>query len=304
MIIVPLLDLPFGVAQLSKSHRDGSVEYQWWGNSTYNVHQPFYPGWISGVNMGGQPIIYYRDQKRKPEDQPYHGHIDTPMTQRDIVAHSFEMTGAGKLPAVILKATDEDYRVKWTLKTDSATLDTKARKPVKNRKGGTKPRKPRKQAQEVPNNTQLEPPYDDQKANQPGPKATNNTQLEPPYDDQKANQPGTKATNNTQLEPPYDEQKADKPDTKTTNNTQLADVGRPMEGKESPEPFFGPQDGKKDVTPPPSGKGTTSSKRKRTKPLKLRGTDDDGPTNRREEVAKIGRRGQASHKQQGHRGNA
>jgi hypothetical protein len=43
------------------------------------------------------------------------GNIDVPMSQTNIVVHSFELTKNHKVPMVVLKAIDEDYRVWWTM---------------------------------------------------------------------------------------------------------------------------------------------------------------------------------------------
>ena len=177
-IIVPLLEPhPFGVAMLTRAHRNGELEYQWWGNATNNVMQKMQPGWISHDDgKDSQPHVYYGDTRRKPEDGPYLGHTGTPMTQRDVVAHSFQLTPSGRLPAVVLKATDEDYRVWWTMKPIKAHTTNKR----KNHGGMTS----------TTNNTQ----HESTKHKIPG-EATNNTQ----HESSKRKKPG-EATDAIQLE--------------------------------------------------------------------------------------------------------
>jgi hypothetical protein len=124
MIVVPLLQPhPFGVAMLTNAKQDGSIEYQWWGNNAkkastaFSITQTYSPGWIRN-STSSRPTVYYGKEKENDNDIPYMGHEETPMTQRDIVVHSFELTASERLPAVILKATDEDYRVWWTMRPE------------------------------------------------------------------------------------------------------------------------------------------------------------------------------------------
>jgi hypothetical protein len=116
LIIVPLLHPhPFGVAKITKANRDGTIEYQWWANEQENIRSTIQPGWIAGTTKSGETRVYYSPEPRDPVHAPYLGHMDLPMTQKDIVVHSFELTGSMKLPMVVLKAVDEDYRIWWTM---------------------------------------------------------------------------------------------------------------------------------------------------------------------------------------------
>jgi hypothetical protein len=122
LIIVPFLPPhPFGVAVLTKAFKDGNIEYQWWGNAADNIRQPQEPGWTSS-RSGRVEDVYYQQEARDPGDEPYAGHLQVPMTQTNIVVHSFELTKNGKLPMVVLKAVDEDYRVWWTMKIDELPM--------------------------------------------------------------------------------------------------------------------------------------------------------------------------------------
>jgi hypothetical protein len=89
----------------------------------------FKPGWVETNAMGEYVRVYYDHSKNRAEDVPFMGHMDVPITQLDIVAHSFELTASERLPAIVLKATDEDYRVWWSmipwhLKPGQAKADT------------------------------------------------------------------------------------------------------------------------------------------------------------------------------------
>ena len=117
LIIVPLLQpYPFGVAKLTRAHANGDIEYQWWGNDTDNIGKPYNPGWLSDKGKNGERSLYYQQERRDDNHLPYVGHEDLPMTQKDIVVHSFKLAKSGKLPMVVLKAIDEDYRIWWTKK--------------------------------------------------------------------------------------------------------------------------------------------------------------------------------------------
>ena len=117
LIIIPLLQpYPFGVARLTKAHRDGAIDYQWWGNASNTTTGTYRPGWIKGDSKSGKQLIYYADAKREATHAPYYGQTEMPMTQKDIVVHSFELTRSHKMPIVVLKAIDQDYRVWWTMK--------------------------------------------------------------------------------------------------------------------------------------------------------------------------------------------
>lgn len=117
MIIVPLLKpYPFGVAKLTLTTRDVKIEYQWWGNKENNVNGTYRPGWIGGKDERGEPIIYYSTEKAHSSHQPYMGHVELPMQQKDIVLHSFELSGKQKLQKNILDVIDKDHRIWWSSK--------------------------------------------------------------------------------------------------------------------------------------------------------------------------------------------
>ena len=63
-------------------------------------------------------MVYYQQEPKKAEHIPFMGQEALPMTQKDIVVHSFELTKSKKLPMVVLKAVDEDYRIWWTMKPE------------------------------------------------------------------------------------------------------------------------------------------------------------------------------------------
>jgi hypothetical protein len=116
MIIVPLLfPHAFGVAKLTNANRDGTIEYQWWGNESEDIRKSLQPGWTAGQDSNSNPLVYYHHQPKAPGHAPYTGHVDLPMTQKDIVVHSFELSKTQKLAMVVLKAIDEDYRIWWTM---------------------------------------------------------------------------------------------------------------------------------------------------------------------------------------------
>jgi hypothetical protein len=128
LIIVPLLPPhPFGVAKLTKANRDGSIEFQWWTNEREDIRSTIQPGWISGQGKNGEPIVYYHYERKDEGHPPFMGHVDLPMTQKDIVVHSFELTAAKKVPMVVLKAVDEDYRIWWTMEPMNADVPDGAR---------------------------------------------------------------------------------------------------------------------------------------------------------------------------------
>jgi hypothetical protein len=130
MIIVPLLfPHPFGVAKLTNANRDGTIEYQWWGNESEDIRKSLQPGWIAGQDSNSNPLIYYHHQPKVPGHAPYTGHVDLPMTQKDIVVHLFELSKTQKLAMVVLKAIDEDYRIWWTMGTVEKPEKRKTRVP-------------------------------------------------------------------------------------------------------------------------------------------------------------------------------
>jgi hypothetical protein len=72
------------------------------------------------------------------------GHLELPMKQKDIVIHSFELAGSGKLPMVVLKAVDEDYRIWWTMQPIEIPLREEAKKKeTDNAEGDTTKKRPR-----------------------------------------------------------------------------------------------------------------------------------------------------------------
>jgi hypothetical protein len=116
LIIVPLLPPhPFGVAKLVKANRDGSIEYQWLGNEREDIRGTLQPGWVSGHDKNANALVYYSAEPKTEDHPPYMGNRDLPLHQKDIVVHSFELTGLQKVPMVVLRAIDEDYRIWWTM---------------------------------------------------------------------------------------------------------------------------------------------------------------------------------------------
>ena len=85
----------------------GSIQYQWWGNASNDNRKILKPGWIAKATGN----TYYADKARRAQDAPYEGHKEIPVRQKDIVLHSFKLTDAGRLPARIIRALDEDARI-------------------------------------------------------------------------------------------------------------------------------------------------------------------------------------------------
>jgi hypothetical protein len=108
LIIVPLQKpYYFGVGKVSTSKADGSLEYQWWGNTNDNNKGTFQPGWRRVTH----PQVYYADKRKHHSHKPYMGSEDVIIKQKDIILHGFELTEGGRLPASVRRALEDDVRV-------------------------------------------------------------------------------------------------------------------------------------------------------------------------------------------------
>ena len=107
-IVLPLQPpFDYGVAKITATHTNGSVDYQWWGNATNNNAGIFKPGWLRSKH----PSVYYSSRKLHPKHATYMGQHDIPIKQRDIVVHSFQLTATGRLPQNVIRALAEDKRI-------------------------------------------------------------------------------------------------------------------------------------------------------------------------------------------------
>ena len=96
LFAIALVRWLFGIGELIHTAADGKVEYRWYGNGGAGLTLPFRKGW---TKTNGE--IYYSDTQITAKDQPYYGR-DVDITQKDILCHSFQLTTAGHVPAVVL----------------------------------------------------------------------------------------------------------------------------------------------------------------------------------------------------------
>ena len=113
LVIVPLKEPhPFGVAKLLECETDGSMTLQWMGNAADATNGVFEPGWRKSTRGGS--TIYYATTSAKDNHTPYTTDMDgLHMNQRDVIIHSFELTGKGLLPAPLLRAIARHPYVWW-----------------------------------------------------------------------------------------------------------------------------------------------------------------------------------------------
>jgi len=99
----------WGIAQRLKRGSDidgedlANINFQWYGNTTYNLKKPVFPGWIPKANQKSTNVqpkaIQYASDKPKQSMVPYKGsNAGITLGLRDILLHSFRLTPAGQIP--------------------------------------------------------------------------------------------------------------------------------------------------------------------------------------------------------------
>jgi hypothetical protein len=111
LVVVPLLEpYPFGIARVLRCDEDGELELQWLSNPGNKPAGTYKPGWQP---PRGEP--YYADQPKAKSHKPYTTHMDDiVLNQRDVIIHSFELTGSQRLPQPLLRAIARHEDVWWT----------------------------------------------------------------------------------------------------------------------------------------------------------------------------------------------
>ena len=108
LIILPLqTPYNFGVAKVTGVNTNGSILYQWYGNPTKQARDQYKPGWVRSA----RPNLYYQEKPKHNSHQPYFGHEDMPIHQRDVLLHGFELTQGSRLPKGVINALNLDIRV-------------------------------------------------------------------------------------------------------------------------------------------------------------------------------------------------
>ena len=108
LIAIPLTKpYNFGVAKVTSTEVNGTVHYQWLGNSVNNNDGTFKLGWL----RGSEPKVYYNDNKIHADHKPYSDIGSVGIFQSDIIVHSFKLTDQGKIPANVMRVILNDHRV-------------------------------------------------------------------------------------------------------------------------------------------------------------------------------------------------
>ena len=95
---------PFGIARLTGTAADGTLNFRWLSNSTDNYKGTFQDGWITADGA-----VYYTDgRKRSRNHVAYTGESSgTTARQEDIILHGFELTDNLKLPVPVIRAIQD-----------------------------------------------------------------------------------------------------------------------------------------------------------------------------------------------------
>ena len=116
LVVVPLhKPYPFGIAKVLACDESGNLHLQWLGNARDDILGSYTPGW----REAGGDATYYASEARHENDMPYTTEMDSEdlvMNQRDVLIHSFELTGTYKLPAPLLRAISRHPHVWWSHK--------------------------------------------------------------------------------------------------------------------------------------------------------------------------------------------
>jgi len=100
---------PFGMGKAITTHDDATITFQWYGAKGQQATTQWLPMWWTGSKS------YRGTTKRKPTDVPFTGeHNNFPVTQSDLTLHSFKLTPAGNVPALVLHACSESPDIWWT----------------------------------------------------------------------------------------------------------------------------------------------------------------------------------------------
>ena len=80
------------------------IEFQWYGNPSYNMEQAIQPGWIPKAQDKVDNVqpgkVRYTDQPSAAHPTPYRGkHASVTLGMRDVIIHSFRLTPSGRIPA-------------------------------------------------------------------------------------------------------------------------------------------------------------------------------------------------------------
>ena len=107
---------PFWVARLLNRRGDGTLHVQWLDNKKQHILGTYELAWFE---PGAKRLSFSTEALKNrayPKDVAYtNAHTETPLVDKDVGCHGFQLTNTNHLPQHILVQISEDDQVDWSM---------------------------------------------------------------------------------------------------------------------------------------------------------------------------------------------